>query len=416
MGFEPAVEKCIKQHRRKARMRKFVILIPVILVFLFGAVRIIPLIFSLQATSSVSKYGTASVNFMPILLVPLLFVGVIGGVAYFNMIKPLQRQYDSFAKPLDNFDRRALARWQQGLEAAAVGAGIPAPVIVPVSLLTANTIAFEFGGKPAVGVSAEALAADLSYAELEAVMAHEVAHITTRTYLHSPFIIRDKKKLLIILGVAFVFGLGMFLISPWLMMAPLMILPLAPVFMGYSMRKYWPVNEQVGAQGAGFGYGNRQQMPQPMTRDQMKGPMFDNDIVADSIATKIINEPQALRRAIGKLAQLMQYAPAMPAQRLSYNYLFIGPLQPWAPMPDIAAMQAGLGKPSFFQSMAQTQQRQQVQLVAQIYQQICQYADTRRELVAERLENLQMIQQGTWKAFDQVTTGGVVRTAPAGWE
>jgi hypothetical protein len=111
----------------------------------------------------------------------------------------------------------------------------------------------------------------------------------------------------------------------------------------------------------------------------------------------------------------MQLAPAMPAQRLTYNYLFIGPLKPWAPMPDMAAMQAGLGKPSFFDGAQKVQQRYQVTLVAQIYQQICQYADTRRELIAERLENLQMIQQGTWRAFDQVVGGGMVRTAPEGW-
>jgi Zn-dependent protease with chaperone function len=414
VAFEPAVEKVIKQHRRKARMRKLVILLPIIIVFLFGAVRMVPMIFVMQAGNTTSSFGT-HLDFMPVLLVPFLMFAVIGGVAYFNMIKPLQRQYDSFAKPLDNFDRAALARWQQGLEAAAVGAGIPTPVIVPISLLTANTIAFEFGGKQAVGVSAEALPAQLSYSEVEAIMAHEVAHITTRTYVHSPFILRDRKILLVLLGVAFLFGLGMFFISPWLMMAPLMILPLAPVFMGYTMRKYWPVNEQVGTGGGGFGYGNQRQMPQPMTRDQMKGPMFDNDIVADSIATKIISEPQALRRAIGKMAQLMQLAPAMPAQRLTYNYLFIGPLKPWAPMPDMAAMQAGLGKPSFFDGAQKVQQRYQVTLVAQIYQQICQYADTRRELIAERLENLQMIQQGTWRAFDQVVGGGMVRTAPEGW-
>ena len=120
MGFEPAVEKCIKTHQRKARLRKLVVLTPVIFVFVIGLVRVVPLI-TAPVRGGVSR--EPHLDFMPVLLLVLLMFLFTGWAAYFVMIKPLQRQYEAFSKPLDEFDHIALGRWQDGLDSASVGGG-----------------------------------------------------------------------------------------------------------------------------------------------------------------------------------------------------------------------------------------------------------------------------------------------------
>ncbi len=394
MALEPAVENCIKEHRAKARRKTLRFMIPVTLGFVMIGIRVIPMTIMMGNTHT-SVSGVSGIpDTRLFILLPVLFMGLVMLGVSFGTMRPFQKQYDEFTRPLDTFDRVALGRWQDGLEAASLGVGITPPVIVPIALPTANTISFEFGGKMAVGVSAEALAAPLSYPEVEAIMAHEVAHIVTKTHIHSPYL-RHKRYLLIALAVTGVLSLALFVWSPWFMIAPFLLVAATPMMLiPTAMRNYQPI--MVNTQGP---YGNQQ--GSRISPEMMKDAHYEYDIIADSIAAKIISEPQALRRAIGEMAGLMKSSPVMPSQKMTYTYLFIGPFRAW--------------EPEVIKKAPLMSRRMMDKLVQQSYENIETYIRTRHDLISDRLMNLKEIEAGVWRVFEQAS-GGQVVTEVAGWE
>ncbi len=359
-------------------------------VLLLGAIHFVPFLVAIGGTGSNNKLVDKGDLWMISIPVLILVFAVIG---FFEMLKPLRRQYANLRQPASRYNKAELARWEQGLEAASIAAGMSPPPLVPVRIPTANAVAFEVGGRPTVGVTTDALDARVPYDEIEAVMAHEVAHVTTRTYLRSP-VLRDRPFILLpFIAGAFLTLFFMF-IFPLYMSIASMVLIFVPFILGYYIGRDYPVSDSESPVNLADIVNEKRG---PKTGKQMKGRTYDNDLLADSIAAKMISEPQALRKALGRTAALIKEAPVMPPERVAYNFLFMGPLKPWEP--------PGFDRPGRRDAKADRQDAQQV----------IDYVGTREELLSERLQNLRSIERGVWRVFEEVV-GGEVQTTIAGWD
>ncbi len=388
MALEPAVENCIKEHRAKARKKKILITIPVVLCLLMLIARGGMLM--LKMNIGVSKQ-VRDIHLSILFLVVLAALTFGAAMVYRSMMKKVHDQYRAFSTPLKHVDQVSLGRWQQGLEAASLGVGIDPPALVPVSMPSVNTITFDLDGKPAVGVSLEALSAPLSYPEIEAIMAHEVAHVVTRTHLHSPLLASQAYVVVSIIVTAMLAAL-VFILPPLIVLVPLLLVPFLPiVIVLWTIDTYNPLQVVT----------TKNVKEQDITPEMLKGPGYEADIVADSIAAKIISEPQALRRAIGKMAGMSQKESMIPEQKMTYNHLFVGPFLPWEP--DLTANKFMVGE------------KQYAKLNLDQQDLINKYLVTRHDLIKERLENLKEIEAGTWRVFEQASGGDVV-TQTAAWE
>jgi Zn-dependent protease with chaperone function len=385
MALEPAVENCIIEHRKRARKKKVrlivLISIPLSALILAAAIAFIPS--PLHTTTSL---GGSDQSFKAILIMFVVDIGAwdlvfTGWVA--TAAKKNRREYDMFTTPVPLVDQQAVERWREGLEAAAIRIGAAAPELRVLALPTANTVSFATsGGKVAVGVTEEALLAPLSYEEVGAVMAHELAHISMGRYVRKP-----------LLTPAFCVGVGIValaisIVSMFVLgeTAFLFVCLLVVVTIGSFAWVVMGRNPLISNPMSNMRYTGK---PVKEPTELFEGAGYEADIVADSVAAKIISEPQALAGAIEKMAGLGKASPVTPAQDMIYDYLFCGPFRAWQPK-----MPFSLVKPSL---------AQQSGYVDRMQKNIDFYLESRRRLIVDRLENLKVVEAGIWRAFDQPT-------------
>jgi hypothetical protein len=136
--------------------------------------------------------------------------------------------------------------------------------------------------------------------------------------------------------------------------------------------------------------------PPEATLDEFKESTYEMDMVADSIAAKIISDPAGLATAIKAMAGLAQQSPDSPVQKEIYDYLFVGPFKAWKPDP----VTRGFNRE---------------RLEARRADSIDKYVQSRYRLITDRLNNFAEIKAGTWRVFEEVQ-GGRVATSPSAWE
>ena len=395
MSLEPAVENCINEHRDRARKRKLkkalFILTAILLIVLILLVASYAIVMASRSENGSTRNSlTMDLTLLAVLLVWTTFLGF--AVRYDN-----RRARADFSKaygPGPGQQPASLDRWKEGLDAAALRNGVEPPPLAAVQIPSANTLSFEddVTREPTIGVSVQAIQSQLSYEEIEAIMAHELAHVVTGSYLRVSLMmtwIYWLASFLVTLCVAAsFFFLPYTYLSGFIVILFATMLPAMFASMFDDSRDPLEPRKRRGVSLAG--------RPPEATLDEFKESTYEMDMVADSIAAKIISDPAGLATAIKAMAGLAQQSPDSPVQKEIYDYLFVGPFKAWKPDP----VTRGFNRE---------------RLEARRADSIDKYVQSRYRLITDRLNNFAEIKAGTWRVFEEVQ-GGRVATSPSAWE
>lgn len=157
--------------------------------------------------------------------------------------------------------------FENALEGVSVAVGLEPPRLLVLDLPTVNSISLLNAGKPAVGVTTEALEAALPRRIAEAMMAHEMAHV-----LLGDVVAGSNTRRWRLIGLSLAVA----------MVLPFVFLALA---FGFGTWLYLGL----------FGWGIFS-----IALIMVMGRLIfgQNDLLADSVAAKITNDPGALKEAI----------------------------------------------------------------------------------------------------------------------
>lgn len=228
----------------------------------------------------------------------LATVGILAlfvGIAIIQVRARVRRNLKDFYRETD-YDRAEYESFKSALEGVSIGMGISPPVLDVLGIPTVNSIAFREGRKPGVGVTAEALQAGLSRSEKEAMMAHEVAHIILGDY----FLASSSASFEYV-----AYGLGVF----FLLMAILVTFAINVYLLIFLLPLFTPLVVVLADR---------------RLRQKRKILYRHNDLLADTIAAKLVSDPESLRKTIEKLWSLSEETRAViPRTAHFQGYLFI---------------------------------------------------------------------------------------------
>ncbi|MFH1150505.1 MAG: M48 family metalloprotease [Actinomycetota bacterium] len=416
MKFEPQIEKSLRKYRTRARLRVALALLPLVPIVLITGYMAFS---SLRLHSLTGRYGH-SYSSRALMAEPLLMVGIMAilfPVAYyFGFLKPLVQQYRSLSRGTETYDRHRFHVFQEAAEAAAIAAGVRPPGVVVVGMPTANALTFEVGGRPVIGVTPELLDAKLSGPEVEAMMAHQVAHVAARTGLKAPIALKPQTLAMIALvALAVPVIVAVWLDSPFVGMLPLFIIPVAPLWLGVIVQPYMPWKQLTyyqkarGATPLSFFTGQPKPLPEgtELAGLKVRGPGHNETLFADTLASKMTSNPKALTSALKKLIGLMEVAAVMPTQTLAFPHLFIPPLKPWESPPPASGTR--------WATFLLRPRGAPIPTPGLIAEEMKAFNAISRNLLSERLENLQEITKALWHGSEEVVDGEI-RSRPDSWE
>jgi Zn-dependent protease with chaperone function len=221
----------------------------------------------------------------------LLFAGIVFAKVHSRVRLNLKDFYRETEYNLGEYES-----FESALEGVCIGLGMRPPELAALGIPTVNTIAFREKGNPGVGVTAEALKAGLSQSEKEAMMAHEMAHIALGDY----FLASSSA------GFEYAgYGLGLL----FLLMAVLVTVAVNVYLLFFLLPLFAPLVVVLAD--------NR-------LRKKRRMLYRHNDLLADTIAAKLISDPESLRKTIEKLWALSEETRAViPRTAHFQRYLFV---------------------------------------------------------------------------------------------
>ncbi len=250
IGLEPLVVTSIKRYRRRALILRLAAAVP-LMAGVIAALVICLLELagggSMPASSAGSWVALAGITATLILIVFLVSPEKI----------PVMQPAEGLS----------LNIFENALEGVSVGVGLEPPRLLVLDLPTVNSISLFHAGKPAVGVTAEALEAALPRRIAEAMMAHEMAHV-----LLGDVVAGQNTRRWRLTGLPLVVA----------MVLPFVFLALAFGF------ETWTYLGLIG--WIAFSFVVIMVLGQLVTRQ--------NDLLADSVAAKVTNNPGALKEAV----------------------------------------------------------------------------------------------------------------------
>lgn len=413
MAFEPQVERSIKRHRQRRLLYRLLVISPLIIVV---AASILFVALSARADKGPELYPglRSSTSFViPVILIRFLPYFFIIGVAFYKLLMPAIRQFNSLTSEITDYDHHSFQRYKNALQAVSIGSGIATPALVVLDIPTANAIAFRKKGTPAVGVTRELLEADLTSSEVEAVMAHEVSHLVAGDEIRSPNVFTGVGGVVIVLvavALPFLYSFGSFAYSFSMLALSLFLLPVM-VLVGIPLSLHL--------------------MMRPYSISRRNPTYYHNEIFADSVAAKLTSNPGALKGAIEKLTGLMRRSEDMPRETIGFTQLFVGPLKKWPLDMDrrVPGILEALGQrrpegqtaqPLWLVSLAErlgvpgpSRDRYIDAMEKAREKQVHDYIGWEEKLQKSRLHNLEMIEMNKWEAFQ--VRGGRLIVPPDKW-
>ncbi|MBU4391197.1 MAG: M48 family metalloprotease [Actinobacteria bacterium] len=311
----------------------------VVVMMLIQYVVLLPIVILSLVFSDIDiLWGTSLLLVAAGILFPITFWVAVKGTCTYYYRKFLCHSLDLVCE----FDERPLARFKDVLESISIGYGIDPPEVAVLDSEVPNSVTFLMEGEPTIGITRGLLEADVSYDEIEAVMAHELSHVMLDDY-YKPFSVWQSPN-------TFLYLVGFFCLTS--LMAVGILLAMSGVE-GLAMDFF------VLAGGTLF-----LAALFALSRYFMKRLVLTqhySDIVADSVASKITYNPSALKSVLEKLFNSIKSSrlrdPKLENAAISRN-LFIDSLpRDWVGV------------------------------------------DT-DHLVSERLNNLSAVEQGHWPAFE----------------
>jgi len=336
--FDPQVLRSISEHRRRVRIDQGLVLLPV-------ALALICLVLLMVLERKVAIIGGIAIAATAIILTIL--------------VCNLNKRYRRFTTPASKYRNVSGDLFKEQLEAVSIGAGIPFPDLVVLDLPTVNAVAFLKDGEPAVGVTSKAVSRPFSRLEAEAIMAHEVAHITIGDILRP----LDAWSLRLI---AFEALLSLALTALVTFLLSLIFgLDIHPAVFFVSVVTIFWVGTIFGFVFRRFDFASRH-----------------DDILADSIAAKLTEDPSALKTAIQEVDRSVSRARKLPDNDHCSRHLFICPHH----FKKIPRSRLSLRDDLVVMGLSTEDSEMQLRRAA--------------ETIPKRLINLDAIEQGHWPAFD----------------
>jgi Zn-dependent protease with chaperone function len=368
MNLEPRVLNTIR--RKKLRQRVQEAAIYATLVALTAAVLALIIIPFAAGNTSFSPFVRKS-GLSGLITVSIVFAGAIGaaGVALFLVSHFRDRDYYAgFTRKAGRYDLKQLARFLNALEGAASKAGVDAPHVTVLDSSVPNAVAFGGREDASIGVTSAALDSSLEYAEMEAVLAHELASVIAGDYLRRP-----GARTFDIVSLAMLWVLAM---------VSLVAIPI--VRHGHSALVSLGVVVVVLAYLVLLSLWMRY-----LTRSR------EHDyVLADSVAVKMTGNPEAMRSAISKMDGLVNAGRGkpFPESEIGLKYLFAPPHK-WSE-DSMAFLKRRAVELDYNMKEAAAQRR-----VANLQESMDELSEWGKDLLAERLENISEIEEGSWRAW-----------------
>jgi len=341
LDLEPQVLESIDRSRRKRYIERALVVIPIALAL---AAIVALMVFSYKGDGLVIAFAAL-----------IIAIGVVAG-----LVIAVQRNYRKFTLQADFGSQPSRALFADKLDSVSIGVGIPTPELVVLQLPSVNAVAFQKSGKPAVGVTESAVKGRFSASKAEAMMAHEVAHILIGDMLRpmNAWSLRT---------IAFASLLSLTLIAIPTVILSCMEEPGFPPAVGVASFIFliW----------AGFAFDYIFRRFDYETRH--------DDILADSIAARLTEDPAALREAIMDSDESVEEdGGGLPWNHCS-RHMFVCPHD----AERVARTSFGLRDRLSYHFASIEDDRSQ--------------ATRSARTLAGRLENLEAIENGHWPRFEQ---------------
>jgi Zn-dependent protease with chaperone function len=191
----------------------------------------------------------------------------------------------------------------------SIAAGVPAPDVVSLAVPTVNALAFSRSGKWSIGITEAALAAGLTDQQVEALTAHEAAHLLLREGLSVP----DRRARSLVTLMFTVLIIGPFLLASFMFgfswYLGLACLAWTLLYLSWAL----PAGRRLRR---------------------------NDDVLADTVASRLTCNPAALRETIELLEDLYTSEPAPFPPGAAYpDYLFISRAQVDRRLANLAAIE-----------------------------------------------------------------------------
>ena len=161
----------------------------------------------------------------------------------------------------------------------------------------------------------------------------------------------------------------------------------------------------------------------PYSISRLNPTLFHSDILADSVAAKVINNPKAVRSTLENMVSLMKMSDRMPGQTIAFTQLYIGPLREWY-------FEAGHRVPGMFEATLNEVGRDVLSLrlgewlglpdrnednqdEQKVVKDASRFLTWENKLIDARLENIKKIENNIWEAFQ--VRGGRPPVPPDKW-
>jgi Zn-dependent protease with chaperone function len=340
MSFEPQVLESIHYNRRKILLEEALVLALLLLV-LFACV------FLMAFTFHKDQELVMAVAIPLAFLVILVYTWSTHG------------SFTLFTRVASEYDEVSLELFADALENVCLGAGITCPGLVVLDLPTVNFVTFEKRGKHYVGITKDATSTSFSKGEAEAIMAHEISHIITGDALKPLDIWRF--KVLPFTSIVFLLLLAIGIILLWTEEDTGGIT--VPIFFLSYIFIIWS-GILVTFVAKRFDIARRH-----------------DDILADSIASKITSDPAALSRVVQRLSEMYDAAEVLPREGYCNRHLFVCSRESRTAIPSILELF------SFWQTSDTNEDE----------------ARWEHTTIRSRVKNLEAIDQGHWPAFESIS-------------
>ncbi|MBU1669957.1 MAG: M48 family metalloprotease [Actinobacteria bacterium] len=256
-------------------------------------------------------------------------------------------------------DPRALSVFRNSLGGVSVAVGIEPPDLVVLDLPTANSVSLFHKGRPAVGVTVEALDSALSRRCAEAMMAHEVSHV-----LLGDVVIGSTRRRWRLVGLSLIAAV---------------VLPFVFLALAFGVGSWTYIGFLSWAAVVVF-----------LLFVLGKRVFRQNDLLADSVAARITADPEGLRDAILRLDRMfLENDRPFPSGARYPTVLFVYEVRPEV---DLATMREMMGD----EDDAEFQKAQDRNLLEGLRRS----GARQRVSTEDRVRNLEAIERGHWRVFE----------------
>jgi Zn-dependent protease with chaperone function len=368
MNLEPVVLKTLSRRRAVVRGHQAGILL--VLTLGLGALLVLVIV----------PFSAGSRTFSPLVkavgMSGLVWAGVIigavlgvAGLALYILGRSRDlRFYASFTRRTKEYDRGSLARFLNALDRVASRAGTDAPYLAVLDDAVPNAVAHEAGEGVVIGVTAGALEVGLEPGQVTSMLAHELADVISGDHLRRPGSSRFEGAALALLWLSALIGI----VSVPIVRrgnSSLYSFLFAMVIIAFLLLlTLW-------------------------LRVVRKAGEHDH-VLADSIAIRMTGDPAAMADTLERLDKLIsgRARSPFPESELGIRHLFMPPRKfSEDSMAFLKRRSEDLGY-----NMNEAAARRRADAMQEEMDELAQWSE---ELYAARLENVEEIERGNWRAF-----------------